>query len=255
MSPPIRDGSGNSIGSIRLGDGTEIAEVRTGAGDVVFSGGAIPDSVVDNFEDNDLTEYTDTSDFSIVSTDVLEGSHSLSIDSPPGTRGMYSLSGDGLDYYPQKGDKFSVLLKDPSAQNVPGFNFGLFDDSGSILGYEIVHFPSEGTYVVYRLDQGSVIEIGSRPAIGLSNSILYDYEVQWHNGSGSEPDDTIELTIYEVDDSATLSEELGRTSQVHNVTLSDSTHPNGRGIGWANASSTVDGTGRMDRYWHLGDVE
>jgi len=36
MSPPIRDGSGNSIGSIRLGDGSEIAAVRTGAGDVVF---------------------------------------------------------------------------------------------------------------------------------------------------------------------------------------------------------------------------
>jgi len=44
MSPPIRDGSGNSIGSIRLGDGSEISEVRTGAGDVLFS--AIPDSGV-----------------------------------------------------------------------------------------------------------------------------------------------------------------------------------------------------------------
>jgi len=42
MSPPIREGSGDSIGSIRLGDGSEISEVRTGAGDVVFS--AIPDS-------------------------------------------------------------------------------------------------------------------------------------------------------------------------------------------------------------------
>jgi len=42
MSPPIRDGSGSSIGSIRLGDGSEISEVRTGAGDVLFS--AIPDS-------------------------------------------------------------------------------------------------------------------------------------------------------------------------------------------------------------------
>jgi len=39
MSPPIRDGSGSSIGSIRLGDGSEISEVRTGAGDVVFSAG------------------------------------------------------------------------------------------------------------------------------------------------------------------------------------------------------------------------
>jgi len=40
MSPPIRDGSGNDIGAIRLGDGSEISEVRTGAGDVLFS--AIP---------------------------------------------------------------------------------------------------------------------------------------------------------------------------------------------------------------------
>jgi len=44
MSPPIRDGSGSSIGSIRLGDGSEIAEVRTGAGDVLFSANVIPDS-------------------------------------------------------------------------------------------------------------------------------------------------------------------------------------------------------------------
>jgi len=39
MSPPIRDGSGNDIGAIRLGDGSEISEVRTGAGDVLFSAG------------------------------------------------------------------------------------------------------------------------------------------------------------------------------------------------------------------------
>jgi len=44
MSPPIRDGSGSSIGAIRLGDGTEISEVRTGAGDVLFSGFSIPGS-------------------------------------------------------------------------------------------------------------------------------------------------------------------------------------------------------------------
>jgi len=42
MSPPIRDGSGSSIGSIRLGDGSEISEVRTGAGDVLFSATAPP---------------------------------------------------------------------------------------------------------------------------------------------------------------------------------------------------------------------
>jgi hypothetical protein len=48
MSPPIRDGSGNSIGSIRLGDGSEIAEVRTGAGDVLFSG--LPASAIIQYD-------------------------------------------------------------------------------------------------------------------------------------------------------------------------------------------------------------
>ena len=50
MSPPIRDGSGNDIGAIRLGDGSEITEVRTGAGDVLFSA-AVPDSVTDRPND------------------------------------------------------------------------------------------------------------------------------------------------------------------------------------------------------------
>jgi len=53
MSPPIRDGSGSSIGSIRLGDGSEISEVRTGAGDVLFSASAIPDSTVLNLSASD----------------------------------------------------------------------------------------------------------------------------------------------------------------------------------------------------------
>jgi len=53
MSPPIRDGSGSSIGSIRLGDGSEIAAVRTGAGDVLFSATAVPDSVVRHYDPTD----------------------------------------------------------------------------------------------------------------------------------------------------------------------------------------------------------
>jgi len=56
MSPPIRDGSGSSIGSIRLGDGTEISEVRTGAGDVLFS--AIPDSVVAQVDATQLSGFS-----------------------------------------------------------------------------------------------------------------------------------------------------------------------------------------------------
>jgi len=54
MSPPIRDGSGNSIGSIRLGDGTEISEVRTGAGDVLFSAVSESTLLAYGSDDNDV---------------------------------------------------------------------------------------------------------------------------------------------------------------------------------------------------------
>jgi len=70
MSPPIRDGSGSSIGAIRLGDGSEIAEVRTGAGDVLFS--AIPDSQIhhynpDNFTTSNWPDDVGTSDIATIS--------------------------------------------------------------------------------------------------------------------------------------------------------------------------------------------
>jgi len=74
MSTPIRDGSGDSIGSIRLGDGSEISEVRTGAGDVLFS--AIPDSVVYDFETGDMSEFDTAPNMVAQSSKVFNGSFS-----------------------------------------------------------------------------------------------------------------------------------------------------------------------------------
>jgi len=55
MSPPIRDGSGNDIGAVRLGDGSEISEVRTGAGDVLFS--AVSESTLLAYGSDDNNVY------------------------------------------------------------------------------------------------------------------------------------------------------------------------------------------------------
>jgi len=71
MSPPIRDGSGSSIGSIRLGDGSEISEVRTGAGDVLFS--AIPDTAVAQY---DATQAPSTGSISSITDQI--NNHDLS---------------------------------------------------------------------------------------------------------------------------------------------------------------------------------
>jgi len=94
MSPPIRDGSGSSIGSIRLGDGSEIAEVRTGAGDVVFS--AIPDNLVENWEDGDLSVLRnnwsgwsgDTPNLTNQQTTVINGDRSGELTAKGSTAGV-----------------------------------------------------------------------------------------------------------------------------------------------------------------------
>jgi len=117
MSPPIREGSGNDIGSIRLGDGSEIAEVRTGAGDLLFS--AIPDSVVDDFEEqqyedknNTLSDYYagDLSKYARQTSVVQNGSYALEITSPDG--GAYGIASiTGLNAYPTPGDTFRIWMR------------------------------------------------------------------------------------------------------------------------------------------------
>jgi len=127
MSPPIRDGSGNDIGAIRLGDGSEISEVRTGAGDVLFSAAIpIPDSVVDTFEDylyenqsNTLTDYygLDTGNFTRQTNTVIEGSTALESTSQGGI-----LSTSGLPNYVSQGDTVQVWLYAVSGSKA-GFAF------------------------------------------------------------------------------------------------------------------------------------
>jgi len=75
MSPPIRDGSGNDIGAIRLGDGSEISEVRTGAGDVLFTATTIPDSGVKHYYD--VRELNASDGDSISQLDDQKGSENL----------------------------------------------------------------------------------------------------------------------------------------------------------------------------------
>jgi len=107
MSPPIRDGSGSSIGSIRLGDGTEISEVRTGAGDVLFSG----TTVIENFENN-LSNFGTVTDASVQSNTVQVGSGALGVDdgsSDP--RGVASQPGDGLPEYPTRGARYEWFFR------------------------------------------------------------------------------------------------------------------------------------------------
>jgi len=113
MSPPIRDGSGNSIGAIRLGDGSEISEVRTGAGDVLFSG--IPDSAVTQYRAEDENN-TSTAIDSVGSNDAALTGTTYTTNSKVGTN---ALSHDGSN-----DETESVNANDLSAGgSVDGYGF------------------------------------------------------------------------------------------------------------------------------------
>lgn len=114
---PIRLGDGSSIGSIRLGDGSAIGEVRLGDGSVIWSSGGGP-TIIDDFEDNDLTEYSgDTGGMSTTTAAAQHGTYGLE-----NTGGGYlqigSQPGDGLNYYPQQGDAVEWYVNPASTYSI-----------------------------------------------------------------------------------------------------------------------------------------
>jgi len=129
MSPPIREGSGDSIGAIRLGDGTEISEVRTGAGDVVFDSiSTLPDkqNLIARFDARELNK----SDGDSVTTwaDLTGNGNDLTQKAGNPTYRTGSVSGepavefndDALAFSDNRGRTFQI--------------FGLFERKGSGSG-------------------------------------------------------------------------------------------------------------------------
>jgi len=174
MSPPIRDGSGSSIGSIRLGDGSEISEVRTGARDVLFS--AIPDSVVDNFEEplyedknNTLTDYYDgdLSQASRQQTTVLKDSRSLKV-----SQGGFIGSTSGLPRYPNQDETFRIFVQNPSSGGRIYVYFFLQSSTG-FGGYRVGVRPGLDDLVLQESNPNNTQSRIEKTSVSLSTGTTY----------------------------------------------------------------------------------
>jgi len=212
----------------------------------------VPDAVVDDFEDDDLAEYTgDTGNFTITTSDAVEGSYALAVDTSSGTDIIRSAS--GLDYYPTKGDRFSFLVRDEGDNTLPEIGFAA---NANYDGYVIGLYPSKNEVRIRKLSGGSASDLASSSAT-LSLATWYGVEVQWHDGSGSQPDNTIEATVYEVDTTADLSAELGHGKTKATVSAQDSEYASNSDILIKKGSSSAPSskTTIFDRYWYLGGVE
>lgn len=206
---------------------------------LIDGAGAIPDSVVDNFEEifyEDLGKTVDdyyggsASITRQTSSNVLQGSYSAQIDTPD-TNGYSIMSayGSGLPRYPGRGDRFrgSIYTKGASYINLVTC---LADDSGSSIfdttGYRLLYDVPNNDVSLSKLD-GTSIASGSA---SLSSNQYLDYEIY------PKTDGTVEAAIYDV-----ISDNVTPSSSL--VTLSgtdDTLNDNGFGIDFnSRGSNTV----------------
>lgn len=118
----INNPDGSEVSDVVLPDGASASEVIAPDGSVIWS--AIPDAVVDNYEDDpdgpygtgdDITTYYsgDTGIASRTTTNPIAGSYSLALETG-GNDYIGSVSGDGLPAYPQYGDVLSFRVRFPA---------------------------------------------------------------------------------------------------------------------------------------------
>jgi hypothetical protein len=142
-------------------------------------------SVIDGFEDNDLSEYTGSTDkANIVTSPVKDGQYALEmIDN--GTTSYEIQSFNGLNEYPDTGDTFEVWLR--GDQSNPGIKYGVQDD-GSVRskGYGVQIYPVEDEISLFkRSTSGNFVELSNSTA-NIANNEWYRVSVDWSaNGTMS----------------------------------------------------------------------
>ena len=211
----------------------------------------IPDSVVDNFEDdpegiyesgqtlNDYYTFGDQADFARTQSNVAEGSFAVELVTNNGREAMWSNPGDGLNNYPEHGDSLRVLLRGPGDDPEPGPIFNV-EDSASPGGYimRLRVFPGEIELIKVNdfstsdwADSSSNFNTLDTTSVSVSSDTWYWAEVtpSW---SG---DNNISATIYEFDNGS-------RGSSLGTVSATDSTYEDNQGVGVHSGSSQDTGT-------------
>jgi hypothetical protein len=192
---------------------------------------AIPDGLVDNFEDadsdppgvyesgDDLSSFYigDLSQFSRQQTTVKEGSYALQAQSSSGNPyAIFSDSGSGLNYYPSQGDTWRYWFRASVNDDIYGFYFGTSGNArtGSGEGYGIRCAFNQPDIRISRLDSGSITNLNITSQ-SFSADAWYEMEIAWGT------DDSIAWTLY--DDTG---------AQLNSSSTTDSNYTSG-GIGWS----------------------
>ena len=210
----------------------------------------IPNSVVDNFEDDDaeptagpygdgedISDYynRDTGGYSRVSGGL--GSGDFALEHTGEEDDIVSEPGDGLPNYPEPGDKMRLLIRESSDRSVPHFLFS-GNINGSFDGYSVDFNPD--TVSLGRIDDfsdGDAIfnrktELDSESDSDITTETTFWVEIDTPSESGDDEGD-IEVRVYHYNDSDDEAGDLILT-----LSANDTNHQGGRGIGFATGSAT-----------------
>jgi hypothetical protein len=186
--------------------------------------------VIDDFEDNGISEYSgDTGDFSVVSSDTYQGSYSLE----PTTDGtLYDIySESGLGNYPEPGDTFRFNLKSQASLNESGsekFRFEWAVDDSAGYSYGLEHRQTLGQFALVTEDSGSFdFTATSSQDLSVESDEWLEYEITWG-------EDTITATLIDSDGNA-----LGSLSMDRGLSEANE----GTGIAW---KSSADEAAKFD---------
>jgi len=242
---------------IRKGDGTPVApkgisQVRTGDGRILFDDPAIPDSVVEDWEDGSdaLNNWNNTGDVSIVDDETIISSHSAD-GTPMGSSedSCYSNYGDGLNYYPKIGDAIDIWLWQDGNSTGAEFAFHFYypsntSNEASSDNYSVILNTRNDEFYLTRdggRNEGTTIA-GPETPDGWQTSdfpkwIMCRVEMEENND--------ITATVFDG--------EYGDLNELQSISVNDSTHEpssGDSGVGFMQYSASAGGTTE----WRLGFV-
>ena len=165
--------------------------------------------IIDDFEDDDLSEYTfdrGSSGASIVDSPTYHGDDVLQIS---GTD-TEMISTSGLDYYPAAGDTFRYWVRGHNGADRINLTYGVQDHQNR---YFARVNPAQGHVALYRYENGSGTLLADQ-GVSLSQDTWYEAEIAWSSTG---------------DHTFTLSDAAG--NQLAQISATDSTWSSG-GVGY-----------------------
>jgi len=182
-------------------------------------------TVVDDFEDGNITEYGgDTGAFQTVTSPACATGSSAALEgTSDGSTAQRIFSTSGLNAYPQPGDTIEFCFNPQDSESQVGFFYGHSSAVVTDDGYEWFYAPTANAMQLFRADNGSFTKLGET-TVTVTPGEFHRVTIDWGVGGGHT------LTLFESDG-----------TQSGQFTVTDSAYSN-QGIGFsANGSAFATG--------------